>query len=70
METKFSLQAQILLRDSSYRNFDRIVKLSGVVEDGEEGYVHEGRGRDVGREDEVVESAFNSRSVTLEAPRH
>lgn len=70
METKFSLQAQILLRDSSYRNFDRIVKLSGVVEDGKEGYVHEERGRDVGREDEVVESAFNSRSVTLEAPRH
>lgn len=46
------------------------VKLSGVAKRGEEGYVHDGRGRDVGREDGVVESAFNSRSVTSEAPRH
>lgn len=46
------------------------MKLSGVAKRGEEGYVHDGRGRDVGREDGVVESAFNSRSVTSEAPRH
>lgn len=42
METKFSLQARKILPRASYRNFDRAVKLSGVLrKEVEKGYVQE-----------------------------